>query len=100
MTVSETEHSGGYKIYADTWFWLLVITVLEVGVVLVHVPKVLLAVLLVVMALMKAALIMAYFMHLRYERLSFVYVVLTPLILGVILFFALVPDALGTLRMR
>jgi cytochrome c oxidase subunit 4 len=98
--VNETEHSGGYKIYAVTWFWLLVITVLEVGVVLVHVPKVLLATLLVVMALMKAALIMAYFMHLRYERLSFVYLVLTPLILGVILFFALVPDALGTLRMR
>lgn len=98
--MSETEHSGGYKIYTVTWFWLLVITVLEVGVVLVHVPKVLLAALLIVMALMKAALIMAYFMHLRYERLSFVYLVLTPLILGVVLFFALVPDALGTLPVR
>lgn len=98
--MNETKHSGGYKIYTITWFWLFVITVLEVGVVLVHVPKVLLAILLMAMALMKAALIMAYFMHLRYERLSFVYVMLTPLILGVILFFALVPDALGTLRMR
>lgn len=98
--VSGTEHSGGYRVYAVTWFWLLVITMLEIGVVLARVPKMLLAILLVVMALMKAALIMAYFMHLRYERLGFVYVVLTPLILGVILFFALVPDALGTLRMR
>jgi cytochrome c oxidase subunit 4 len=98
--VSETGESGGDKIYVVTWFWLLVITVLEVGVVFVHMPKVLLASLLVAMALMKAALIMAYFMHLRYERLGFVYAVLTPLILGVILFFALVPDALGTLRMR
>jgi cytochrome c oxidase subunit IV len=98
--VSESEHGGGYRLYAVTWFWLLVITLLEVGVVLVHVPKVLLAVSLVIMALMKAALIMAYFMHLRFERLHFVYTVLTPLLLGVILFFALVPDALNTLQLR
>lgn len=98
--VGEAEHGGGSRIYALTWFWLLVITLLEVGVVLVHMPRVLLAVSLVVMALMKAALIMAYFMHLRYERLSLVYAVVTPLFLGVILFFVLVPDALNALRLR
>jgi cytochrome c oxidase subunit 4 len=100
--VGETEHQhkGEYRIYAVTWFWLLVITVLEVGIVLVHVPKVVLAISLTIMALMKAALIVAYFMHLRLERLSFVYTVVTPMFLGVILFFALVPDALNTLRLR
>lgn len=93
-------HGGGYRIYGVVWFWLLVITLLEVGIVLVHVPKVILAVSLVLMALMKAALIVAYFMHLRYERLSFVYAVVTPLFLGVILFFALVPDAMNFFRLR
>jgi cytochrome c oxidase subunit 4 len=98
--VSEGGHSGGYRVYWVVWFWLLVITVLEVGVVLVHVPRTLLILMLVTMALMKAWLIIAYFMHLRYERLSFIYAVITPLFLGVILFFALVPDALSALRLR
>lgn len=95
-----TGHAGGYRIYAITWFWLLVITILEVGVVLMRFPRVALAVLLVTMALMKAVLIAAYFMHLRFERLNLVYTVATPLLLGVILFCALVPDALNALRLR
>lgn len=95
-----TGPAGAYRIYAVTWFWLLVITVLEVGVVLLHVHRVVLAVLLVTMALMKAVLIAAHFMHLRFERLSLVYTVATPLLLGVILFCALVPDALYALRLR
>ncbi len=99
-TVGDTEHAGGYRIYVVTWFWLLIITVLEIGIVLVHVPKLLLALSLVTLALMKAALIVAYFMHLKYERLNFIYAIVTPLFLGVILFFALVPDALNVLHLR
>ena len=98
--MGDTEHVGGYRIYVVTWFWLLIITMLEIGIVLVHVPKVLLALSLVTLALMKAALIVAYFMHLKYERLNFIYAVVAPLFLGVILFFALVPDALNVLHLR
>ena len=98
--MGDTEHAGGYRIYVVTWFWLLIITMLEIGIVLVHVPKVLLAISLVTLALMKAALIIAYFMHLKYERLNFIYAVVSPLFLGVILFFALVPDALNVLHLR
>ncbi|MCL6500306.1 MAG: cytochrome C oxidase subunit IV family protein [Firmicutes bacterium] len=58
----------GYGIYAVTWFWLLVVTVAEIGVTLLHIPRGLLITSLVVLALIKAALIMAYFMHLRWER--------------------------------
>ncbi len=98
--VGDTEHGGGYRIYVVTWFWLLIITMLEVGIVLVHPPKVFLAVALVTLSLMKATLIIAFFMHLKYERLHFIYAVVSPLFLGVILFFALVPDALNVLRLR
>lgn len=97
--MNETEH-GGYRIYVLTWFWLLMITMLEVGFVLVHPIKVLLAVVLVTLSLMKATLIIAFFMHLKYERLNFIYAVVSPLFLGVILFFALVPDALNVLHLR
>jgi len=90
-----TEHkTGGYKIYVVVWFWLLVFTVIEVGVVLFRVPQWVLVSSLLILAMMKAALIIAYFMHLRYERLSLVYTVITPLLLGFVLFGALGPDAL------
>ncbi len=94
------EHEGGYRTYLVTWFWLLVITVLEVAIVLVRVPKALLAISLVTLSLMKAALIMGYFMHLRYERLSLVYAVVLPLFLAVVLFFGLAPDAVNVFRLR
>jgi cytochrome c oxidase subunit 4 len=99
--VAHTEHSGGYRIYAVTWFWLLVITVVELAIVLLHVPKVVLATALILMALLKAGLIVAYFMHLRYERLSFVYAVLVPMVfLAVVLWTGVFPDALNVLRLR
>ncbi|GBD28390.1 hypothetical protein HRbin31_00406 [bacterium HR31] len=66
-----SEHESaqhGYGIYGVTWFWLLVVTVAEIGVTLLHIPRGLLVTSLVVLALVKAALIMAYFMHLRWER--------------------------------
>lgn len=93
--MAETEHSGGYKIYAVTWFWLLVITLLEIGIVVARVPKTLLVISLITLALMKAALIMAYFMHLRYERLNLIYAVVTPMFfLAIVLFSMVGPDAL------
>jgi cytochrome c oxidase subunit 4 len=98
------EHAGaahrGYRVYWGTWGWLLLITLLEVGVVFVSMPRWTLTLLLVILAGMKAVLIVAFFMHLRTERISFIYAVLVPMVLGVILFFALIPDGLHTLRMR
>ncbi|HXF81186.1 MAG TPA: cytochrome C oxidase subunit IV family protein [bacterium] len=99
--MAHIEHSGGYRIYAVTWFWLLVITLVELAIVLLHVPKLVLATALIVMALLKAGLIVAYFMHLRYERLSFVYAVLVPMVfLAVVLWTGVFPDALNVLRLR
>ena len=53
------------------------------------------------MALMKAGLIIAYFMHLRYEKLSLAYAVVTPMFfLAIVLFAFLGPDALSVLHRR
>jgi cytochrome c oxidase subunit 4 len=99
--VGATEHAvahpGGDRMYYMTWVWLLIITVLEVGVALLHIPRVLLVTMLMVMSVFKAILIMAIFMHLRFERIQFIYTVVVPLFFGVLLFFALVPDALNNL---
>ena len=99
--MAERAHAGGYKVYLTTWIWLLVITMLEIGIVLVRVPKTLLVISLIILALMKAALIMAYFMHLRYERLNLIYAVVTPMFfLAIVLFSMLGPDALHVFRSR
>ena len=92
------EHAQGgawYKTYVVTWFWLLVITVLEIAVVLVGLPRLAVILLLVVLALMKATLIVAYFMHLRHERLNLIFAIVAPMILIVILFLGVARDALN-----
>ncbi len=97
----QAAHPGGYRIYAVTWGWLLVITLLELGVVFLGVPKLLLATTLIVMALLKALLIMAFFMHLRWEKLSLVYAVVVPMFfLAVVLFSGVGPDALSVFHRR
>ena len=99
--MADTEHTGGYRIYAVTWFWLLAITVVELAIVLMHVPKIVLATALIIMALLKAWLIVAYFMPLRYERLSLVYAVMVPMVfLAVILWTGTFPDALNVFNLR
>lgn len=100
--MAETGHAeGGYRVYAVTWFWLLAITVLELAIVLLRVPKIILATALIIMAFLKAALIVAYFMHLKYEKLSLVYAVVVPMVfLAVILFSFVAPDAIHVFNLR
>lgn len=99
--MTDQAHANGYRVYGVVWFWLLVITILELGAVLVHLPHTLLVISLLTMALMKAALIIAYFMHLRYEKLSLAYAVVTPMFfLAIVLFAFLGPDALSVLHRR
>lgn len=99
--MAQEEHTGGYRIYLVTWFWLLVITLAELGIVFLRVPKIVLATALIIMALLKAGLIVAYFMHLRYERLSFVYAVLVPMVfLAAVLWTGVFPDALNVFYSR
>jgi caa(3)-type oxidase subunit IV len=93
--MSEHEHAQhGYGVYGVTWFWLLVVTVAEIGITLVPMPRGLLIAGLVALALAKAALIMAYFMHLRWERpvVAALFSVPTAVLL-VALFVALVLDS-------
>jgi cytochrome c oxidase subunit IV len=100
-SAKEAHVAGSYRVYGVVWFWLLIITLLELLVVLVHFPRGLLVVSLIIMSLMKAALIVAYFMHLRYERLSLVYTVLVPMFfLAIVLFAFTGPDALNVFRSR
>ena len=71
--------------YIAVWAALAVLTVVEVAVVYLHLPRRLTVIALVFLALWKAMLVALYFMHLRFEPKRLLYVVLAPLPLAVIL---------------
>jgi caa(3)-type oxidase subunit IV len=81
--------------YIAIFWWLLALTILEVGVIFTPLARVLVAILLVGMALSKASLVAMYFMHLKFERTALGLIALTPLLLCVLLVFALLPDLSG-----
>src|SRR5262249_39742307 len=54
--------------YMGVFWWLLVLTVLELGVIYTPVHRLAILALLVVLAISKAALVALYFMHLKFIR--------------------------------
>jgi caa(3)-type oxidase subunit IV len=74
-------------------FWiLLVLTIVEVAVAYMGLPKLLLASLLIVLAVWKAALVALHFMHLKLEKKTLTWIALSPFILCVFLILMLMPD--------
>jgi cytochrome c oxidase subunit IV len=71
--------------YIAVWAALAVLTLVELGVVYVGMPRRLMILSLVFLALWKALLVALYFMHLRFEPRRLLYVVLAPLPLALIL---------------
>lgn len=72
---------------------LTILTVAEVAVVFAPMSKFVIGFLLVGMALSKATLVALYFMHLKFERTTLMWIAATPLILCTMLMFALLPDS-------
>ena len=82
--------------YMKVFYWLGVLTVIEIGVIYMPIAKLIIAFMLVSMALAKASLVGMYFMHLKFERRTLGMIALTPLVLCTLLIFALVPDLTAT----
>ncbi len=67
----DRNHSAGStKLFSIVWVWLLLLTALEIFLAYERVEVHLMITILVGLSLIKSALIMAYFMHLRFERLG------------------------------
>ena len=80
-------------------FWiLLALTVAEVAVVYMPLPKVVIALLLIGMACSKALYVALYFMHLKFEQKTLIIIALTPFIICVFLVFMLLPDLMAGAR--
>lgn len=82
--------------YMAIFWWLLALTIIEIAVIYTPLAKLLIVILLVGLALSKAALVAMYFMHLRFEPRTLGLIALTPLLLCALLVFALLPDHSAT----
>ena len=91
---------GTTKLFLSILGYLLALTMIEVVLAYVQVPLVLMLTILVGLSLIKAALILAYFMHLRYERMSLVYTLIPMLVICICLLFIFFPDSFRLLGLR
>src|SRR5437764_13166597 len=88
------EHfAGSNKLFISIWFWLLLLTGFEVFLGYVQLPVIYMLVILMGASIVKAALIVAYFMHLRFERLNLILTIVPALVICIGLFRVFFPDS-------
>jgi len=91
MADSHAKHGPSYM----TIFWYLaILTVVEIAVIFLPIAKMAIAVMLISLATAKAAMVALYFMHLRLEVKTLGYIALTPVVIGTLLVLVLLPDSL------
>ena len=93
--MEEQEHA--HPRYILIWVILAVLTAAEVGYAFLDLPKVVLAVGLIFMAVSKAVMVAMYYMHLRYEPARLWIMAISPLPFGVILVLLVITE-FGFLR--
>ncbi len=78
--------------YMAIFWWLAILTAVELAVIFAPLAKFTIGVLLVALALSKASLVAMYFMHLRFETRTLGAIAVTPLAIATLLVFLLLPD--------
>src|SRR5437899_10839851 len=94
MAAAEHKHPN----YMAIFWYLAILTVVEIAVIYAPLPKVTIVVLLCSLALGKAVLVAMYFMHLRFETRTLGLVAITPLMIATLLVFLLLPDGLAVAK--
>ena len=79
--------------FAKVWFMLLVLTGVEVLLAYEQVPILIMLTCLLGLSIIKAALIIAYFMHLKFEKLSLFLTLFPMLIFCIVLMLIFLGDA-------
>jgi cytochrome c oxidase subunit 4 len=99
--VMEPASGATTKTFLYVWFALLIMTGVEVFLAYEQIPVLIFLVALVGLSVVKAALIIAYFMHLKFERLSLFLTLFPMLILCIILMLLMfMPDSARLMQMR
>jgi len=94
MATAEHKHPN----YMAIFWYLAVLTVVEIAVIYTPFGKLTIGVLLCALALTKAALVAMYFMHLKFEARTLGMVAVTPLLIATLLIFVLLPDGFAVAK--
>ena len=82
------------------WLWLIVLTAVEVFLGYIHVPLAMLLVSVMGLSVIKAVLIMAYFMHLKFERLGLILTIVPAMVVCILLFLLFFPDGFRAFSLK
>jgi len=101
MSAHADEHfAGSNKLFISVWIWLLILTGIEVFLAYKPIPIHFMLTILMGLSIIKAALIVAYFMHLKFERLSLVLTIVPMLVACICLLFVFFPDSFRSSNLR
>jgi cytochrome c oxidase subunit 4 len=100
VSTHSESHGLSSKLTLTVWAWLLVLTGVEVFLAYIQFSVNVMLVLLMGLSLVKAALIMAYFMHLRFEKRTLVLTLVPALVVVVSTLAVFFPDSIRLLHMK
>jgi len=93
------EHVQVKRIFLYVWGYLLALTVAEVFLAYQQLNLKTMLMILMALSIVKASLIISYFMHLRYERQSLILTLMPALLFVLGMMFAVFPDSLRLLEL-
>jgi len=99
-TDTEEHFAGSSRLFLSVWIWLLLLTGFEVFLGYIQLPVVYMLVILMGASIIKAALIVAYFMHMRFERLNLVLTIVPALVICICLLLVFFPDSFRARDLR
>ena len=84
--------------YMAIFYYLAILTAVELGVIFLPIPKIFIAALLCDFEVWKAALVAMYFMHLKLETRTLALIAVTPLTIATLLVLVLLPDGFAVAK--
>jgi cytochrome c oxidase subunit 4 len=97
---AEEHFAGSNKLFISIWVWLVALTLVEIFLAYRPMSTVIMLTILLGLSIIKAALIMAYFMHLKFERLSLILTLIPMLVVCILLLFVFFPDSFRSAGLR
>ena len=97
---AEEHFAGSNKLFISIWVWLVALTLVEIFLAYRPMSTVVMLTILLGLSIIKAALIMAYFMHLKFERLSLILTLIPMLVVCILLLFVFFPDSFRSIGLR
>jgi len=97
---AEEHFAGSNRLFISIWVWLVGLTLVEIFLAYKPMPIHLMLIVLLGLSIIKAALIVAYFMHLKFERLSLILTIVPMLLVCIMLLFVFFPDSFRSAGLR